>query len=425
MKKILKICFAILTPLSLSAQVPFPHISSSTFSAERVASFGATDAPNDFLEITNSTQFNGSFIPSIWAHQQSDNRFVMRLFATTTSSNDNGSTPVMMFRTEIRNNLNISAPNGGVFPWGTTAANVSVRPLYGWENGNTRLMTMMSNGSLGIGTDSPTALLHTVGNVRHENLPNDTNPAFMLGTDTNGNVSEYPVPNGGINSDDRDWLQPNNTFSNDINDIIYTNGSIGINVQNPSANVHINGTLRLEDLPNATNPIFMLGTDTNGNVAEYPVPTVDGSEIGDNDWLKADNTTSLSIDDNVYTNGKVGINTNSFPLTIGEEDISFYNLFVTGGILTEEVRIALVEDWADYVFRDDYKLPTLQQVENHIKEKGHLINIPSENEVREDGIELSEMNRLLLEKIEELTLYVIELNKKIELQQKQLDKLKK
>lgn len=143
-------------------QVPFPHITPFIpVSAERVASFGATDVATDFLEITNSTQFDNSFIPSIWAQQQSDNRYVLRHFATTNSSMDNGSIPMMIFRTEIRNNLNPTAPIGGQFPWGTTANDVTTRPLFGWENGNTQLMRMMPNGFLGIGTTTPTALLHT------------------------------------------------------------------------------------------------------------------------------------------------------------------------------------------------------------------------------------------------------------------------
>ncbi|MBY8963548.1 hypothetical protein KJK34_12365 [Flavobacterium sp. D11R37] len=414
-----------LTTSPFFAQVPFTHITNSTFNAERVASFGAIDAPNDFLEITNSTQFDNSFIPSIWGHQQSDNRYVLRLFATTSSSYDAGSLPLMMFRTEIRNNLNLNAPAGGSFPWGINGQNVVNRPLFGWENGNTRLMTMQANGFLGIGTETPTALLHTIGSVRFQGLANRTNPAFLLGTDSNGNVYEFPVSTGGGSIADYDWLKPDGTFPDNINDVIYTNGSIGINVENPTANLHLNGTVRLQNLPNEIEAVYMLGTDSNGNVAEYPVPENIGEIITDSDWLKIDNGIATSINDNIYTNGKVGINVNQFPTFVGDEDVSFYNLFVTGGILTEEVRISLKEDWADYVFKESYKLPTLQEVEEHIKKEGHLINIPSEDEVKKNGIEIGEMNKLLLEKIEELTLHVIDLNKKIEKQQNEINDLKK
>lgn len=69
--------------------------------------------------------------------------------------------------------------------------------------------------------------------------------------------------------------------------------------------------------------------------------------------------------------------------------------------------------WSDFVFKKEYKLPTLEEVENHIAEKGHLENIPSEEEVLKNGINLGEMNAKLLQKIEELTLYVIEMKKDI------------
>ena len=73
----------------------------------------------------------------------------------------------------------------------------------------------------------------------------------------------------------------------------------------------------------------------------------------------------------------------------------------------------LVTSSCQQVFDTDYNLPTLEEVEKHIEKNGHLINIPSATEVEANGIELGKMNKLLLEKIEELTLYIIELDKKI------------
>ena len=91
--------------------------------------------------------------------------------------------------------------------------------------------------------------------------------------------------------------------------------------------------------------------------------------------------------------------------------------------------------WSDFVFFKDYKLPTLKEVENHIKEKGHLKDIPSAKEVEKNGFFLGEMDAKLLQKIEELTLYTIEQEKKIkafekeklkiEKQQKEIEELKK
>ncbi|BFP42653.1 hypothetical protein FGF1_34980 [Flavobacteriaceae bacterium GF1] len=98
-------------------------------------------------------------------------------------------------------------------------------------------------------------------------------------------------------------------------------------------------------------------------------------------------------------NGKVGIGTTSPDA----------KLTVKGRIHTEEVKVDLAVPAPDYVFKEGYDLKSLEEVQNHIKKHGHLPNIPSAKELKANGIELGEMNMKLLEKIEELTLYVIEL----------------
>ena len=90
-----------------------------------------------------------------------------------------------------------------------------------------------------------------------------------------------------------------------------------------------------------------------------------------------------------------------------------------------EVKIATYANWPDYVFKDAYNLPALEDVEQHIKEKGHLKDIPSAEEVKEEGFFLGDMNSKLLQKIEELTLYTIEQQKEIDIQNNEIEKLKK
>ena len=85
-------------------------------------------------------------------------------------------------------------------------------------------------------------------------------------------------------------------------------------------------------------------------------------------------------------------------------------LDVKGTIHSQEVKVDML-DWSDFVFKKEYDLPTLAEVEKHIKENGHLEDIPSEKEVLENGINLGEMNAKLLQKIEELTLYMIDIKK--------------
>ena len=87
-------------------------------------------------------------------------------------------------------------------------------------------------------------------------------------------------------------------------------------------------------------------------------------------------------------------------------------LDVNGTIHAKEVKVDL-SGWPDYVFKTDYALLTLEEVEKHIKEKGYLPSVPSEADVLKNGINLGDNQRLLLQKIEELTLYSIEQNKQI------------
>lgn len=93
-----------------------------------------------------------------------------------------------------------------------------------------------------------------------------------------------------------------------------------------------------------------------------------------------------------------------------------YRLLVKGGVMTEKVKVALAStgDWSDYVFEPDYKRLTLEEVEKFVKENKHLPNVPSAEEMVKGGLDVAKTDAKLLEKIEELTLYVIELNKEIQ-----------
>lgn len=87
-----------------------------------------------------------------------------------------------------------------------------------------------------------------------------------------------------------------------------------------------------------------------------------------------------------------------------------YLLSVNGAVVAKSVQVTAI-NWADFVLSATYNLPPLEEVAVFIKENGHLPGIPSESEVRKDGIDVAEMQAKLLQKIEELTLYVIELKK--------------
>ncbi len=104
-----------------------------------------------------------------------------------------------------------------------------------------------------------------------------------------------------------------------------------------------------------------------------------------------------------HNGGNVGIGT-SMPTE---------KLSVKGKIRAQEIKVENA-NWPDFVFAKSYILPTLKETETHIKETGHLPGIPSAEEVRANGVDLGEMNAKLLQKIEELTLHLIEMKKEME-----------
>ncbi len=107
-----------------------------------------------------------------------------------------------------------------------------------------------------------------------------------------------------------------------------------------------------------------------------------------------------------HVNGNMLIGGNSANIKTG------YSLSVDGKIVAEEVLVQLSTSWPDYVFNKDYKLMPLKELEKSIRENNHLPNIPTAAEVEKEGITLGDMNKRLMEKVEELTLYIIDLDKK-------------
>ncbi|WP_420574983.1 hypothetical protein [Kordia sp.] len=128
---------------------------------------------------------------------------------------------------------------------------------------------------------------------------------------------------------------------------------------------------------------------------------------------------SALIEGNIYTNNKIGIG-------LASSDIpTDYDLAVGGNIIAEKVKVQLEDEWEwpDYVFENTYTLPTLNEVSQYIEENGHLKDVPSADEVKENGIFLGEMDAKLLRKIEELTLYTIAQQEEIKKQDVKISKL--
>jgi hypothetical protein len=116
---------------------------------------------------------------------------------------------------------------------------------------------------------------------------------------------------------------------------------------------------------------------------------------------------------NLLVQGNVGI---------GTTQINEYKLSVAGKIRAKEVKVT-VQNWGDYVFSKEYRLRSLAEVEEYIGQYGHLPEVPSAEEVEREGVEVGQMETTIIKKIEELTLYLIELKRDNERLQQKVEKL--
>lgn len=119
----------------------------------------------------------------------------------------------------------------------------------------------------------------------------------------------------------------------------------------------------------------------------------------------------LHVVGNLFSQGKVYIGT---PDATTMNKIAPYSLAVDGAALFTKAVVKLKSNWPDYVFDASYKIPKLSEIETFIKRNGHLPEMPTASEVEKNGIDLGENQVTLLKKIEELTLILIELEKKVE-----------
>jgi len=148
---------------------------------------------------------------------------------------------------------------------------------------------------------------------------------------------------------------------------------------------------------NVGGPINATGVFVNGVAV--------GGGGGSSQWSNNTGATPTTI---YYNGGNVGIG-NFITATTGT-----FKLAVDGKIGAREVQVTLADPWPDYVFESSYKLMTLKEVGDFIKANRHLPGIPSAKDVADKGHNLGEMNALLLKKVEELTLYLIEMKEEIE-----------
>ncbi len=282
---------------------------------------------------------------------------------------------------------------------------------------NADRVTVASNGNVGVGTTNPQDLLHlaSTGGINltieadTNNSGKDQNARIVMSQD-GGQVGARIGFRDGDNS-----LEVMQEFGDSL--ILGTNNSdqvtvtagglVGIGTSQPNHELVVQGndpTIQLRDDT----------TDNSANAARLELLERAGGSFdgGAFFWWNGD-TNKLLIGTK-----QSGVNTNVLVIDratnsvgIGTQTPGNYRLAVNGPIRAKE--IVVETGWSDFVFDPNYELRTLEEVEAHIKQHGHLPEIPSAEEVAENGVKVGEMESKLLQKVEELTLHLIEMNKRV------------
>ncbi len=266
------------------------------------------------------------------------------------------------------------------------------------SNGN----SYFNGGNVGIGTSAPLNGLHVYS------LNNSNNGSIRFGF----SGSNDGLLSLGFNAlTGRDALKlsyaPHNYTTGLVDLLTFdVNGNAGIGTANPSAKLNIynagQGTTMLIGNPS---------TATGGFTSLIAGTSADSNGYG---FIESVKSSGAAYGDVIISRwgGNVGIGTTSTDA----------KLSVKGQIHAQEVKVDLNGSVApDYVFNKDYQLTSLDSIKNYIDQNKHLPEVPSAAAMEKNGVQLGEMNMLLLKKIEELTLYVIEQNRKIDGQNEKID----
>lgn len=241
---------------------------------------------------------------------------------------------------------------------------------------NQQGITINTSGKVGIGTDAPTERLHVSGNAI-------VNGSMLI----KSSVSSPDVKATGKFQSGRD----NQTVT--IGKAYYSG------LDHAAAYIGFNADRGVGD-----NGTWTLKTDGTKNGGVVVMATMDGD-------LLISNIKTLSS----FGSLPVGFTGHADRTSVSDNTIMNnvnLKLSADGKLFAKEVKVTLT-DWPDYVFGEGYALPTLEQTEEYIKDNGHLPGVPSAVEIEEQGLNLGEMNKILMQKVEELTLQVIELNKQV------------
>ncbi|WP_165503546.1 hypothetical protein [Pedobacter hiemivivus] len=302
--------------------------------------------------------------------------------------------------------------------------------LFSFSISHAQTNTFPTNGDVGIGTINPNVPLHV--SLNGNNVTSDltlmasfTNPSGSKGISLGYNQSSqagiiYSENNTGIGSPLEFWTYNGGSFASRM--VFAQSGNLGIGTNSPSEKLEVNGRIKAGDRiyanSSAINDLSLVQAYNSAGGASV-LRSYSGTSYWDFSASQIAGGNSLFIGQGIdisVNNAAIAIMANK-NVGIGTNDPKDYKLAVNGKIRAQEIKVE-ASPWPDYVFKSTYTLPSLREIENHIKENGHLPGIPSAAEVKANGIDLGEMNAKLLQKIEELTLYLIEMKKNNETQQR-------
>lgn len=299
--------------------------------------------------------------------------------------------------------------------------------------------TFPSTGSVGIGTLSPAKPLHVVGQSRFESVGNFgdaidnsiygkgiqiVRPAFQ--GDNLFHLSfiraeQVIVGMGFLRNSSTFAIQPGGDNTSLSGVYLTPSGNVGIGELNPTEKLMVSGNIALSGTG------FSLGVSLNDRLTyDGQFQPHYGMKWATDSWTTAGPTMWMSGYGGMkfFSTGEVRMAINaSGNVGIGTTNPGSYKLAVEGTIGTRKIKVTQQPNWADFVFQVGYQLPSLQEVENYINVHQHLSGIPTADEVKKEGVDLAEMNVLLLQKVEELTLYLIKQDKKQRQMQEQIDAL--
>lgn len=289
-------------------------------------------------------------------------------------------------------------------------------------------MRIMSNGNIGVGTVAPEALFHVRGN---------DSPAIMVSQpNTTQGAADYrgalAVANCGtchtldatvgdvvlraVNSGKNLIITNNGGDNGNSGSILLKTGSAAGWYEKTRMEITKTGNIDMKGRVQVTLP-----GGQNPDAGQLGLTFGEAAGVTHYTWIQSNEGKPLALIPMAENNANyvsIGYIPGTYTVPSG------YKLAVKGNILCEEMKVKYAHKWPDFVFDNTYKLRTLNEVESYIKENKHLPDVPSAEEVAVNGIDTGKMDATLLKKIEELTLYMIEQQKQLEVQQKEIEVLK-